>query len=413
MTIVVVGTGHAGVQFVDSLRSEGYQGRIILVGEEWSLPYQRPQLSKDLMMSRDVGIELLPLRGTEFYANARVERRVGPVTRIDRERRLVELADGSTIGYEHLVLATGARSRRLKIPGEAVEGVRLLRTEADARALHPDLLTARAAVMIGAGFVGMEVAAAATTHGLPVSIVSPRPPLTRAVSAPTSDFFVQALTLRGARFVTGEPQEILRRGERNRIVVLTNGVMVEGDLVIIGVGAEPRVELAESCGLAIENGILVDERLRTSDPAISAVGDCAAFTLAGERGAIRVESVPNATDQARYLARRIMDAEGAGAYRSLPWFWSHQGDERLDIAGLAIPEDDVVVRATGERSFSALRFRNDLLVAVESINSPREHMAARRLFEAGIEITREQAMGDGFDLVAAMRSVIRPARVEG
>ncbi|MDX3641558.1 NAD(P)/FAD-dependent oxidoreductase [Streptomyces sp. MB09-02B] len=397
--VVVVGAGQAGVQAAEALREAGFAGPLTLVGEEPELPYQRPPLSKEYLAGK-VSREDVVLRGERFYEDRDIDLLAGRrALAVDRGRRTVTLDDGSALPYEHLVLATGTRPRPLPIPGNDLDGVLNLRTRADAQELRERLASARGVVVIGAGFIGLEFAAACQAAGLrPVVLDIADQVMGRAVSAPTAAYFEDRHGIRGTRLLMGcGPAEVVGEDGRVTGVRTTDGVTVPADLVVTGIGVLPRTELASTAGLATDNGIVVDEYLATADPHISAIGDCASFPAPHGNGRIRLESVQNASDQARCLAARLTGAPRP--YDVLPWFWSYQGDLRLQIAGLSTGHDRTVV--CGERQdgkFSVFCFRGSTLVAVESVNRPADHMAARRLLTDGPDLTPDEVAEPGFSL---------------
>lgn len=399
--VVIVGAGQGGFQVAASLREEGHPGPLTLVGEEPGLPYQRPPLSKGFLLGKTAA-QQLELRPAAFYVERDIELLAGDrVLAIDRVARTVQLASGATRPYGHLVLATGARPRMLRVPGAELAGVQALRTAVDGRALLQRLGTARRLVVIGAGFIGLEVAVVACELGLQVDVLeSAERALLRCVSAPVATYLADALARRGARFHFSSAAEAFR-GEQGHVrAVLTNrGETLAADLVVVGAGVEPDDALARAAGLQVQGGIVVDAHLLTSDPAISAIGDCARFPAGYSTHPLRLESVQNAVDQARCVAARL--AGKSASYDKVPWFWSDQGENRLQIAGVADAGDEAVVRgdvALGK--FSVLRLRAGRLAAVESINSAADHMAARKLLAARVTVTREQAADTGLKLAS-------------
>ena len=388
--VVVVGAGHAGVQVADSLRTRGFRGEVTILGEETSLPYQRPPLSKDYLAEGTTPAPL-PLRGERFFAENRIALRTGvQAIAVDRARRTVSLDDGQVLPYTALVLATGSRTRPLPVPGGELAGVHELRTLTDAENLRRALTAARSVVVVGAGFIGLEFAAAARKRGVDVTVLEAADrPMGRALSPVMSDHFIGAHRHMGTDLRLGESLAALTgRDGSVAAAVGASGTEYAADLVLFGVGVLPHDDLARTAGLAVDNGIVVDEHLRTADTAVYAVGDCT-------RG--RLESVQNATDQARHVAEMILG--GSSAYSALPWFWSNQGPLRLQIAGVGRPGDTTIVcgDVTGGR-FSILCFRDGRLRAVESLNRPADHIAARRLLAAGHGPTPEQAADPTFSL---------------
>lgn len=414
MGIVIIGGGQAGLQSADSLRREGYKGNIRIVADEPGLPYQRPPLSKDYLTPGKEALPL-PLRGEAFFTDNDIKLITGvPATGIDRTDRTVVLKDGTTLHYEQLILATGTRNRTLSCPGAELPGVHGLRTLADAQVLHAALPAARNVVVIGAGFIGLEFAAAARAHGCNTTVLEFAPrPMGRALTPLMSDWFTGAHQQLGIELKLSEGIDRFEAGEHGRVgtAVSTSGARYPADLVVVGIGVLPNDALALEAGLETDNGILVNAQLRTTDPNILAVGDCASFPYPAAGARIRLESVQNATDQARHAARAIMAAaQGhpeAGTYADLPWFWSTQGPYRLQMAGLADPADETLVLGDpATAKFSVLCFRNGILAAVESVNLPGDHIAARKLLSGFARIGRREAEAEGFTLKAAAKSML-------
>jgi 3-phenylpropionate/trans-cinnamate dioxygenase ferredoxin reductase subunit len=403
MRVVVVGAGHGGFQAAASLRQNGFDGEIVLIGDEPRLPYQRPPLSKDYLSGK-IGLDLLLMRPEAFFADQRVELMMGvAVTAIDRAGQAVALSDGKRLDYDHLVLATGARNRVPPLPGIELDGVCCLRNLAETEALKERLATCRHAVIIGAGFIGLEFAAIARSKGVPVHIVElVDRVMARVVCPDTSAYFGQKHQETGVAFSFGARVERIG-GEGGKVthVVLADGRSLPADLVLISIGVVPNEELAAAAGLAVENGISVDDHLLTADPYISAIGDCASFPSRHSlKNPVRLEAVQNATDHARCVASRIVGKPYA--YEALPWFWSEQGDLRLQIAGLTTGFQQVVLRGDYEKGeYSAFCYAGDKLLGIESVNKPADHAFARRLLAAGRGVTPAQAADMSFDLRAA------------
>lgn len=397
--IVVIGAGQAGVQAAESLRDAGWAGPVTLVGDESPLPYQRPPLSKEYLLGK-ASADSVTLRGEAFYADRGITLLTGcRAAKPAPERRVVALDDGRELPYEHLVLATGTRPRPLPVPGAELEGVLSLRTLADAQELQGRLRQARHVVIVGAGFIGLEVAAACRALGVQAVVIEAAGlVMGRAVTPDTSAFFADRHRRDGTPILLGcGVAELLGQDGRVVAVRTSDGVTLAADVVVMGVGVVPNAELAEAAGLATDNGIVVDTYLRTTDPHISAIGDCAAFPDARTGLRVRLESVQNAADQARCLAARLTGTPRP--YGAVPWFWSYQGDLRLQIAGLSAGHDGSIVRRGRDSSaFSVFCFRGDTLVAVESVNSPADHMAARRLLSAGLSPRPEEVADPDFTL---------------
>ncbi|MCJ2142476.1 NAD(P)/FAD-dependent oxidoreductase [Methylobacterium sp. E-066] len=402
--IVVAGAGQAGFQLAASLREGGFRDPITLVGDETALPYQRPPLSKAYLAGK-TDAEGLYLRQPGFFAEHAIAHRPGiRAVAIDRAGQRLQLSDGQHLAYDHLVLATGARNRPLPVPGADFPNVQQLRGLADADALRAALGEAKAIVVVGAGFIGLEFAAVAAARGLSVTVVEAADrPMARAVSPEIGQFFRDAHEAMGVRFAFGAGvTAIAGREGRATGIVLSDGRELVADFILIGIGVLPNRELAAEAGLPAEDGVRVDAFLATPDPAISAIGDCVRFPSPFAHGltsdgTVRIESVQNAIDQGRCLAARLNGKPAA--YGALPWFWSDQGPHKLQIAGLSGPGDASVVRGSGV-AFSVFRFRDGALRAVESVDRAGDHMIARRLLAAGTPLTPEQAADPGFDLKA-------------
>jgi 3-phenylpropionate/trans-cinnamate dioxygenase ferredoxin reductase subunit len=407
--IVIAGAGQAGYQVAASLRQDGYTGKLTLVGDEPGVPYQRPPLSKAYLLGK-VGRDALRFRTPEFYVQQGIDRVEARITSIDRTERAVLLDDGRRLPYDHLVLALGARNRVPAVPGMELDGVLGIRTLADADALAPRLATARRAVVIGAGFIGLEFAAVAAARGLQVEVLElGSRPMARAITPAMSALFGAAHAGWGVniRYGTGIGRVL---GENGRVsgVETSSGEVLAADLVVYGIGVLPNVELAQGAGLRVQNGVAVDAHLRTSDDAISAIGDLVAFPSAWTNAPVRLESVQNAVDQARAVAARLTGKSDA-VYGALPWFWTDQGDLKLQIAGLSDGHDETVVLGSADtRQMSVLCFRQGRLVAVESCNRPADHMAARKLLVRADTLTAAQAGAAGFDL-KGHEAATRPA----
>lgn len=401
-SILIVGAGHAGFQVAASLRQAGCGERICLINDEAHLPYQRPPLSKAYIKGAG-GADSLMFRPDKFYHDQNIELIGDRAVSIDRAAHRLLLASGASLEYGHLVLATGARNRLLDIPNANLEDVRYLRTLDESEALRQRLSAGQRVVVIGAGFIGLEFAATARAKGLEVDVAElGSRVMARAVTAEISEYFQQRHGAAGIRIHLGvQATSIESDGHRVTGVSLSDGRHLPADLVVVGVGVLPNVELAAEAGLAVASGIIVNEQLLTSDPDISAIGDCALFESTRFGGSLRLESVQNATDQARCVAARLTGK--AEAYDGLPWFWSDQGPDKLQMVGLTTGYDRVVVRGDrGQGAFSAFCYKSGQLLGIESVNRAGDHMFGRRLLAAGRSITPDQAADTGFDLKAAL-----------
>lgn len=392
---LVVGAGQAGFEVACALRRAGYDGPVTVVGDEPHAPYARPALSKERLKP---GAALQYLRPESFFAAQGIALRLGTaVERIDAARRRAVLASGEALEYDQLVLATGATARRLAIPGGELEGVDPVRTAEDAARLERRLAASTRLVVVGGGFVGLEVASSARRRGIDVRVLEAQERLlARALSAPMSAHLLRVHRDAGVTVEHGVVVEELLDDGSGAVggVRLADGTILDADTVVVGIGVTPNVRLAETAGLPVDDGIVVDRSLRTPDPAIWAVGDCARFPGA-DGTLVRIESIQNATDQARAAAAAI--TAGAATYDAVPWFWSVQHERRLQIAGLSTGHDATVLR-TADDGLSVFCFRGDELLAVESVGRPKDHMAARKLLAAGIGVSHDQAADPGFDL---------------
>lgn len=387
--VVIIGAGHGGSQVGFSLRQEGYEGPIHLLSEETDLPYHKPPLSKTFLKASDQQAQIL--RADRAYADARIELCPGTtVAAIDRNARRLALSDGSALAYDRLVIATGASNRLLSLPGHDLHGIFSLRTLADAMALRSAMPAAGTIVVIGGGFIGLEAAATFAALGKSVTVIEVAPGiLGRAVSPIVAAHVDAEYRKLGIRIVTRTALERLK-GEAGRVraVRLAGGETVPADLVLVGIGATPNDGLARQAGLACDNGIAVDGELRTSDPSIFAIGDVASFPHVHAGRRVRLESVQNASDHAKHVARVITGT--SGDYREIPWFWSDQGPMKLQMTGLSFDADRFVT--TGDpaaNAFSVYHFRGAQLIAVDSLNRPGDHMLARKMLAAGISPSDE------------------------
>ena len=395
--LLVVGAGQAGVQLAGSARELGWIGPITLIGQEPHPPYRRPPLSKEYLRG-SADTAALALRSDEFYRDQKIDVVLGQ--RIDR---LTLSADGGTAAtttgrqwqFDRLALATGAEPRRLPVPGAGLAGVVVLRDISDADALAARLRPAVDLVVIGGGFVGLEVAATAAAAGVSTTVVEAAPALlTRVVSAETAAAVQAAHEAQGLRIRTGS-RPVRFHGSNGTVtgVELADGTLLTAGLVLVSVGARPRDDLARAAGLHCDGGVVVDQHSVTSDGRTVAIGDCANLPDPSPRSSglrLRLESVDNAVEQARAAATTLVG--DPRPYRGVPWFWSHQGNLRLQIAGLAVAADDVLVRP-GKRpgQQTVLRYREDRLVAVECLGTPGEFLALRRVLAESVVVTKDRA----------------------
>ena len=379
---VIVGAGHGAAQIVASLRQEGWTNEIVLVGEEPYLPYNRPPLSKSFL-SGEKNIEDLLIRGANTYDKAEVITVLGKrVVKILVHEKAVLLDDGSKIPYTKLALMTGGKVRKLTIPGAELTGVHYLRNIDDVTSIRDDAVSAKKAVIIGGGYIGLEAAAMLRQLGMEVCVLEAEERLLARVTAPeVSVFFSRVHAEEGVEIITSTKVVELIGNGRVEGVVSDSGTVFPADIVIVGIGIIPETELAENAGLTVENGIAINAQCQTSDPDIVAAGDCASFYHPLYQKNLRLESVQNAVDQAKIAAATVCGQ--VKEYSALPWFWSDQYDLKLQIAGLSTDYDQVVVRGTAEegRKFSAFYLKAGKILAVDAINNPQDFMFGKRLIQ--------------------------------
>lgn len=403
--VVIIGTGQGGFQLAASLRQEGYQAPITMIGDEDCLPYQRPPLSKVYL--KDGRTEAIQLRPASFYERNRIDL-IAPAQAvgIDRISGTVETSTGRRLPYEHLVLATGARNFVPPIPGLEAPNVYSLKTTADADRLRDALATPRKVIVIGGGFIGLEFAAVAVSSGHQVTVVEAAPRLmARVVSEAMSQNFRKLHKQLGTELVLGASVVEVTVGHDGlaRGVRLSDGRSIQGDMILLAVGVRPNTELAEAAGLQVANGVVVDRALMTADPSISALGDCAAFPCPTSGDIIRLESVQAATDHARMIATRITGK--SVRYDALPWFWSDQGTFKLQIAGLGQASDQDVPVVSPEGRQLVFRFKMGKLLSLETINAAGEHMAARQLLRHPDGVSLDALSGRDFDIVGLAKAL--------
>jgi 3-phenylpropionate/trans-cinnamate dioxygenase ferredoxin reductase component len=380
-TFVVIGAGHAAGQAVASLRQDGFDGAIELIGDELHLPYQRPPLSKQYL-SGEQGLDKVYLRPAAFYAERKITLHLGKrAERIDRTAHEVTLGDDATLHYDKLLLATGSRVRLLNIGGSNLTGIHYLRTIADVDAIRAEFAPGKRIIIVGGGYIGLEVAAVAVKAGLNVTVLEMEDRILKRVTTEAmSAFYHQLHSGRGVNIRTSAKVSGFAGNGRIDAVLTDTGERLPADLAIVGIGIIPNTELAAAAGLACENGILVDDHCRTADPDIYAAGDCTNHpnALLGRR--LRLESVPNAMEQARVAAVNMNG--GDSTYASIPWFWSDQYELKLQMAGFSADSDQAVVRGDpASNQFATFYLKGGIVVAVDAVNSPRDFMACRQMVD--------------------------------
>jgi 3-phenylpropionate/trans-cinnamate dioxygenase ferredoxin reductase component len=383
--IVIAGGGQAAVQAVDTLRRKGFTGKLTMVGDEPWLPYQRPPLSKKYLAGA-LERERLMLRPAQFFAEHRVDAHLGRrVTAIAPRERHVRLDDGLVLPYDALVLATGSRPRRLPVPGADLAGVHYLRTIADADRIRAECTAGGRLLIIGGGYIGLEVAATVRELGVEVTVLEMAERVMSRVTCPELSRFYEAEHARhGVRIRCHETLRALHGDDRTgrvRAVLTEQGGEYPADVVVIGVGVAPADELARAAGIECENGVVTDVHCRTSDEAIYAAGDCASHLNRQYGRHLRLESVDNAFEQGSTVALNLLGT--ATPHDKVPWFWSDQFDLKLVIVGVSQGYDTLILRgAPASRSFSACYLRGGELVAIDTVNAPKDQMAARKLIAA-------------------------------
>ncbi|HMN80107.1 MAG TPA: FAD-dependent oxidoreductase [Burkholderiaceae bacterium] len=410
--LLIVGAGHAGSELAVAARQNGWSGRIVLLGDEPVPPYQRPPLSKAYLLGK-ADVDSLALRGASVYAAANIELRPGARVRaVDRAAHLVELADGSRLSYRKLAWCAGGRPRPFVCDGidEAAAPSNLfhLRTLADSDRIRAALRPGARLIVIGGGYVGLEVAASARGLGAEVTVVEAQPRVLARVAGPEVSAFYESVHRRaGVQVLTGGVQRVSCVAGRIAAVLLADGQVLEADAVVAGIGMLPNVEVLAAAGLPADGGIRVDSLSRTEDPDIVAAGDCTMQQHGLYDRPLRIESVPNALEQARAAASWLCGKPKPN--RSVPWFWSDQYDLKLQMAGLSTGYEQCVLRGDpAARSFCAFYLRGPRLLAVDAVNRPGDFMAARRALTQPVEVDAGRLADESVPL----KELLKPADVQ-
>ncbi|MGJ8536859.1 MAG: NAD(P)/FAD-dependent oxidoreductase [Parasphingopyxis sp.] len=387
--VVIVGAGHAGAALAIALRQKGFSGSILLIGDEPTLPYERPPLSKDYLLGK-IGAERLLIRPADFWPENEVDLAVGCAAQeLDPGRRRVTLSDGRDFSFGWCVLATGGKVRRLACNGAELGGVHTLRTLSDVEHIRDELDAASQVAVVGAGYIGLEFAAAARELGKRVTVIEAQQRVLSRVTSPVISRFVEEEHIRrGVSFHFGQGVSALHGKGALQEVILDDGTAIPAQMAICGIGIDAETGLAEQAGLACDNGVLVDSCFRTSAPDILAIGDCSRHPNPFAGSLWRLESVQHAQDSAVTAADAIIG--NALPYAQVPTFWSQQYDLRIQSAGLSMSADEIIVRgATGSTPFSAIYTREGKVIGIDAINAPRDFMAARKLIQRGASPGRE------------------------
>ena len=396
--LVVIGGGQAAIQCIASLRKEGYSGSITLVGEENHLPYQRPPLSKGFL-SGATESDRLYLKKIEFFQENSIQLNLGiTADRIDRDNCIVHLSDDKSIGYDMLVLATGSRVRKLKFPGSDLEGINYLRGIDDAESLKDGLLKSKNLVIVGAGYIGLEVAAVATEFDTKITVIEMADRvMNRTVDPIISDYYQELHSKNGVDFILNESLEKVDGDKAVEQVICSGGSSIQADILVIGAGVIPNIELAEESGLNCDNGISVNEYGQTEDTKVFACGDCTNHPNEKLNRRLRLESVHNAMEQSKTVATSVMG--NRTAYNQIPWFWSDQYDHKLQIVGLSGDHDEVLIRGDqAESKFMLFYLKGEELIAVDAVNNPKEFLICRKLVENKVKISSDDILNQSKNL---------------
>ena len=399
--IAIIGAGHGGVQAAASLREGGYDGPLTLICDEPDLPYHKPPLSKAFLKTADHEPQIL--RPESFYTSHNIDLRLNTrIAAIETSTKKLEIKGGGTIDFGKLILATGTRSRLLPIAGHDLEGCFLLRSLQDATKLRDKVGRAQNVVVIGGGFIGLEVAATMAILGKQVTVLEAgERVLGRAVAPLISVYMTKVHQDLGIKVLLNARIERIDGVGKVSGVVMKDGSRFAADLVLISVGAEPNVELAVAADIACNNGIVVGADLQSSYPDIYAIGDCALYRHWHAGRDVRLESVQNASDQAKLVARNILGAHDI--YQDVPWFWSDQGSVKLQMTGLNFTSNRSIVHGVPEEnSFSVYHFQDERLLSVDSVNRGADHMLGRRMIAAGFNPSAQQIAGGAAELKAAL-----------
>ena len=396
--LVIIGGGQAAIQCITSLRKDDYKGSITLIGEENHLPYQRPPLSKGFL-SGVTENKRLYFKNLEFFQENSVQLNLGvKANEIDRINNLIHLSNNESISYDKLVIATGSRVRQLEFSGSKLNGIHYLRGIDDAKSLKEGLTKSKNIVIVGAGYIGLEVAAVATEFDIKITVLEMADRvMSRTVDPIISEYYQALHSKYGIEFVLNESLEKVEGKEYVESGICASGSSIPAELVVIGAGVLPNIELAEKSGLHCDNGIYVDVYGQTEDKKIYACGDCTNHPNERLNRRLRLESVHNAMEQSKTVSSSIMGNKIA--YNQIPWFWSDQYDHKLQIVGISGEHDEVLVRGSpGESKFMLFYLKEQKLIAVDAVNNPKEFLICRKLVENQVKITSDDILNQSKDL---------------
>jgi 3-phenylpropionate/trans-cinnamate dioxygenase ferredoxin reductase subunit len=387
--LVIIGAGQSAIQCINSLKKEGYAGSITMIGEEEHLPYQRPPLSKGFLED-SVNKERLYFKKLDFFTENKIQLKLGtPANKVDLENKLVFLSDDTHLSFDKLVFATGSRVRKLDFPGSNLSSIHYLRGLDDAESIKNDLEKSKEVVVIGAGYIGLEVAAIAAKKNVTVSVIEMADRvMNRTVDPQISDYYLKLHQNNGVKFIFNNSLEEIKGSKKVESVLCSDGSEIKADMVIIGAGIIPNVELADQAGVFCDNGILVDEFGQTNYKNVYACGDCTSHPNKLLNKQLRLESVHNAMEQSKTVAFSALAKPLE--YNQVPWFWSDQYDHKLQIVGLSGEHDNVVMRGnTKDQKFMLFYTKDNQLIAVNAVNNPKEFLICRKLVANKVKIKSE------------------------
>lgn len=387
--LVIIGAGQSAIQCINSLKKEGYAGSITMIGEEEHLPYQRPPLSKGFLED-SVNKERLYFKKLDFFTENKIQLKLGTqANKVDLENKLVFLSDDTHLSFDKLVFATGSRVRKLDFPGSNLSSIHYLRGLDDAESIKNDLERSKEVVVIGAGYIGLEVAAIAAKKNVTVSVIEMADRvMNRTVDPQISDYYLKLHQNNGVKFIFNNSLEEIKGSKKVESVLCSDGSEIKADMVIIGAGIIPNVELADQAGVFCDNGILVDEFGQTNYKNVYACGDCTSHPNKLLNKQLRLESVHNAMEQSKTVAFSALAKPLE--YNQVPWFWSDQYDHKLQIVGLSGEHDNVVMRGnTKDQKFMLFYTKDNQLIAVDAVNNPKEFLICRKLVANKVKIKSE------------------------